>query len=91
MGSELIERKDLSYTELALSIDHASSEQIADWQLGTTAQWADEALQHRSRIYAIQRGDDLGFEYMYRNWDLVEQQLLKGGVRLAGVLNELFR
>lgn len=89
--SEMIERKDLSYTELAASLDHATASEIASWQAGSTAQWAEEALQYRARIYPAESGTDLGYEYLYQNWSLVEQQLLKGGIRLAGVLNEAFR
>ena len=89
--SEMIERKELSFTELAASIDHATPIEIAAWQGGGTALWAEEAMQFRGRIYPKETGADLGYEYLYRNWPLVQQQLVKGGIRLAGVLNDLFR
>ncbi len=48
-------------------------------------------MAYRDQIYAVAPGDELGYEYSYRNWPLVRQQLSKGGVRLAGILNEIFR
>jgi hypothetical protein len=32
----------------------------------------------------------LGYNYNFQFIDTINQQLLKGGVRLAGVLNQLF-
>ena len=42
-------------------------------------------------IYDVKASDDLGYPYAYQHWPLVRAQLLKGGVRLAAVLNEVFR
>ncbi len=89
--SGMIEERKLSYTELANSIDHASKAEVRSWQLSTTVDWTAEAVVLRPQVYGAEKGADIGYEYMYANWPTVEQQLVKAGVRLAGVLNELFR
>jgi hypothetical protein len=89
--SGMIDERKLSYTELANSIDHASKAEVRVWQSTTTADWAAEAMLLRPQVYNVEKGADIGYEYMYTNWPTVEQQLEKAGIRLAGVLNELFR
>ncbi|MEO8591085.1 MAG: S1/P1 nuclease [Flavobacteriales bacterium] len=89
--SEMIEQVGLSYTELALSLDHIGEAQRTDWQRGTPADWAQEAVAYRAQVYAVKSGDDIGYNYLYKNWPLVQQQLAKGGIRLATVLNEVFQ
>lgn len=88
--SGMIDHKQLSYTELAEAVDHASKDQVQKWTKGTVADWADEAVQYREQVYAIGDKDYLSYEYVYKNWDLVQQQLQKAGVRLAGVLNAIY-
>ncbi len=89
--SGMIDERKLSYTELAHSIDHATRNQVSAWQRHTTVEWTAEAVLLRPQLYPAEKGADIGYEYMYANWPTVEQQLLKAGIRLAGVLNELFR
>ncbi|MGB0177651.1 MAG: S1/P1 nuclease [Owenweeksia sp.] len=88
--SEIIDSKQLSYTELAESIDNASKDQVRMWQKGTVTDWAAEATTYREQVYETDDPDRMGYEYMYKNWDLMQQQLEKGGIRLAGLLNEIF-
>lgn len=87
---DLIDGSQLSYTELARSLDHATREQIAQWSRGTAADWAQENVALRARIYPEKPGADLGYAYQYRQWPLVQEQLLKGGIRLAALLNGIF-
>ncbi|HAD96201.1 MAG TPA: S1/P1 Nuclease [Cryomorphaceae bacterium] len=88
--SEIIDSKQLSYTELAEAVDHASADQIKKWQSGTVAEWAQEAITYREQVYETGDTDKMGYRYMYQNWDLLQDQLEKGGIRLAGLLNEIF-
>ncbi len=44
------------------------------------------------KIYSdIKPDDKLGYLYNYKFIEIVNQRLLKGGVRLAGLLNEIFK
>ena len=89
--SQLIEHKEYSYSELVEVIDFTTTEQINLWQSSTTADWADEAAIIRETIYPDKGLEKIGYEYAYQHWDLMQEQLLKSGVRLAGVLNSLFQ
>jgi len=88
--SGMIELEELSYSELAASLDRPSKERVRAWQLGSVANWAEENIVLRPAIYAVERGDNLGYEYKYLNWPVVREQLLKGGIRLAALLNAIY-
>ncbi|MBP6535009.1 MAG: S1/P1 nuclease, partial [Arenimonas sp.] len=50
--SDMIERTNLSYTELAdFASQNRARRQIQQWQSGTPVQWAEESKKLRSRIY----------------------------------------
>jgi hypothetical protein len=85
----MIDGTELSYTELAESLDKPTPEQIKSWQGSTVLDWANESMSYRTQIYEI--GDSkLGYEYSYKNMNTVRLRLLQGGVRLAGILNEIY-
>lgn len=88
--SEIIDSKQLSYTELAASVNHPTKDQVCEWQKGSVVDWAHEAMQYRPQVYDTGGRDNLSYTYMYQNWDLVQLQIEKAGVRLASMLNEIF-
>ena len=88
--SQMIDDKKYSYTELATIIDKADRGELFMWQKGNIRDWAHEAMQYREQIYDIPTDKKLSYEYQYKNWNLCKKQLLKGGVRLAGILNEIY-
>lgn len=94
--SAIIDRERLSFTELADFIDHPSLPRVEEWQSSGLLDWMEESRQLRETIYA-ESGDfeddsdtRLGFEYSFVNLPRIEAQLLKAGVRLAGILNSIF-
>lgn len=89
--SGMIDQDGLSYSELACSVDHASAAQIKEWTKGGAEQWAQENVAMRESIYPEAAGANLGYEYQYAHWPLVQQQLLKAGIRLSGILNAVFK
>lgn len=88
--SGMVDQSQLSFSELARSLDHASTQEINEWSKGTAADWAQENLAFRPAIYDLEPGAEIGYEYQYKNWPVVQEQLLKAGIRLAGVLNAIF-
>lgn len=88
--SGIIDQKGLSYTELAKSIDNASKDQIARWTVGKAVNWAEECMSLRKQVYDIGGAENLSYEYMFKNWALVQEQLNKAGIRLAGILNSIY-
>lgn len=89
--SEMIDSRGWSFSELAQQIDVADKTQILGFQNSLNpANWAEEAMQYRPQIYNTGDTERMGYRYTYDNWSLLEEQLLKGGLRLAGLLNEIF-
>lgn len=88
--SEMIDDSKLSYTELSASINHPTRKQIDEWQNSGVMDWVYEAVELRNQVYDLPDDLQLGYRYQYKNFDTVEKQLLKGGIRLAGVLNDIY-
>jgi len=89
--SKLIDFQQLSYTEYAASINHTTPAQRAEWQSAPISKWLFESNQIAEVLYTdIKPGDDLGYKYNFSHIDTLNRQLLKAGVRLAGVLNSIF-
>lgn len=89
--SDLIEHFGMSYTELACDLPPITKQERIEMQEGNVRIWVEESHQLATEIYgSVAAGDRLGYRYKYLYWDTVEQQLLKGGIRLAAVLNEIF-
>lgn len=98
--SKLIDQADLSFTELADFIDHASDEQVTAWQDDSVLDWIQESATLReAELYPMEDFPEhvdhdgrlnLSYRYVYLKMPVVEQRLLQGGIRLAGLLNEAF-
>lgn len=88
--SGMINYTKLSYTEFSTAINHPTDQQIAKWQDSNVLDWAYEAMELRDQVYDLAADRKIGYEYQYHNRDLLDQQLLKGGIRLAGILNDIY-
>lgn len=88
--SDMINSYQLSFTELARKINHPADEQIEDWQQATVRDWAMESKSYRGQVYDLPADRRIGWEYRYQYFDIVEKRLLQAGIRLAGVLNDIY-
>jgi len=90
--SQLIEFQQLSYTEYTAMINHTTVAERTEWQKAPISQWLFESNQIANKLYSeTKTGDALnGYKYNFEHIATVNQQLLKAGVRLAGVLNQIF-
>lgn len=88
--SGMIDGQKYSYTEYVEWIDHASDEQITKWQSTGVLGWAMESLSHRDQVYDLPDSKKISYRYDYNNIELVNERLLQAGIRLAGVLNEIY-
>ena len=88
--SGMIESVRLSYTELAASINYTTPEQVKRWQSTGVREWARESVALRDRVYDLPKDKQLGYRYRYENYQIVERRLLQAGIRLAGILNEIY-
>ena len=89
--SGMIDGQNLSYTEWVLRINHADKAQVAKWQNDGINDWAVESMTMRSSVYDIGDQKNLTYRYDYDHIAQVEQRLLQAGVRLAGVLNDIYK
>jgi hypothetical protein len=89
---QLIAFQELSYTEYARAINHPTAAQKASWQKQGVADWVIDSYAITSDIYRDieQAGSKLSYRYNFDHIKTVDQQLLKGGVRLASMLNQIF-
>ncbi|NOT51034.1 MAG: S1/P1 nuclease [Chitinophagaceae bacterium] len=89
--NSLVEFQQYSYTEYATVLDIVSEEQIAEWQNSALEDWFYDSYVLANKVYASVPADGkLGYKYNYIFQKDLDQQLLKGGVRLAKMLNEAF-
>lgn len=90
--SQLIDFQQLSYTEYTAAINYTTAAQRAEWQKAPISEWLFESNQIAEKLYSeVKSGDSIsGYKYNFNHIDIVNQQLLKAGVRLAGLLNQLF-
>lgn len=88
--SDMIESRQMSYTEIAMNVDVIGESKINEWQSSSVRDWAEESMEFRDAVYNLPDDNRLGYEYRYRNYDIVEKRLVQAGIRLAGVLNEIY-
>jgi hypothetical protein len=89
--SQLIDFQQLSYTEYATAINHTTPAEVTEWQSAPISKWLFESNQIAEILYTdIKPEDNLSYKYNFAHIDTLNRQLLKAGVRLAGVLNQLF-
>ena len=87
--SQMIESKQFSYSELS-DLLMCSNDKFPDAYRNTDLDlWVSEAVALRPQIYSFDDEENLSYRYLYDNWETVKTQLLKGGLRLAAVLNEI--
>ncbi|MGB2758378.1 MAG: S1/P1 nuclease, partial [Maribacter stanieri] len=90
--SNLINENGMSFTELASEYPKMSKQQIKFLQDGSLLDWVEESHLLAEKLYAsVEPGEKLSYRYSYDWWDTAANQLQKGGVRLAAVLNEAFK
>jgi len=89
---KLIEGQQLSYTEYATAINHTTEGEVSRWQKQPIWLWFYQSNQLANNIYneIKQPEQKLSYRYNYDHIATVNSQLLKGGVHLAGLLNQIF-
>ncbi|WBX73105.1 S1/P1 nuclease [Tenacibaculum pacificus] len=89
--SGLINKWDMSYLELADNAKDLSKEQIKALQNGDVIDWMKDTHKLTKKVYgSVKSGDKLSYRYSYDYFPVVREQLQKGGLRLAKLLNEIF-
>ncbi len=80
-----------SYSEWQNQIDRASDDEIVLMQSGEPEDWMKETFEICRRIYAeTPEGTVISYDYIDRFTPVIETQFLRGGYRLARLLNEIY-
>src|SRR5688572_5887535 len=87
--SDMIDGTRLSYTELAESLYKPNAAEVKTWQSTGVRDWAKESISYRKQVYDI-GNTKLGYEYQYKYFSIARDRLTQAGVRLAGILNEIY-
>ena len=88
--SGIINETKLSYTEFSTAINHPTRQQLNKWQQGDVLDWAYESREIRKEAYELPADRQISYRYMYEHRKTIDRQLLKSGIRLAHVLNEIY-
>ena len=87
--NSLVDFQQYSYTEYARVLDIAADEEVKAWQHSSLEDWFYDSYTLANRVYASVPGDGkLGYKYNYIFQNDLDRQLLKGGVRLAELINK---
>ena len=92
--SKLIEHSGLDYQQLASTCDRATPVQIRQWQSDPVVKWMWESYEITSKLYAevdAMSSRSIGQDYYTAHWPIIQQRLEQAGIRLAGLLNVLFK
>jgi hypothetical protein len=89
---QMIEGQELSYTEYVKAINFTTPQQRNEWQKLPLTNWFYESYKISEDLHTELKTPEpkLSYQYSYLHINTVNEQLLKGGVRLAGLLNEIF-
>ncbi|WP_313580232.1 S1/P1 nuclease [Chishuiella sp.] len=90
--SKLVDYENYSYTEYSNLLDIETKQERKAIQEGNYADWIYGSYVIANKIYAnVKMDEKLGYRYHYEYKYTVEDQLLKGGLRLAKVLDSIFK
>lgn len=89
---KLIGFQQLSYTEYAASINNPTAKQKADWKKFTLQDWIYDSYKFAEIVYADYKPEDrIGYEYNFKFVVPMNEQLLKGGLHLAYLFNDIYK
>ncbi|MBS9525501.1 S1/P1 nuclease [Litoribacter alkaliphilus] len=89
--TKMIEGQNLSFTEIATHLNkRADAETVKRYQKASLEDWLTEAMELRPMVYDLPDNKRLSYQYNYKYYHHVEERLLAAGLRLAGLLNEIY-
>lgn len=80
-----------TYDEWTEQIDRATAEQEAEMVKGTPKEWGRETFEWATKVYTATPAETkISYDYVAEWTPVVEEQFLKGGLRLAHILNRIY-
>ena len=89
--SGMIDGEQLSFTEWAMFLDHSEKGEIERLQNSKPLDWVNESKALRASVYDTKGEDNLTYQYVYSHQAIVHRRLKEAGIRLAGLLNEIYK
>jgi hypothetical protein len=90
--SGLINKQGETFEQMAIGYDKATSKEITAWQSTDPMQWAYESYQISTKLYAEADKDKSPGDAYYQQYiPIVQQRIEMAGIRLAGILNAIFK
>ena len=90
--SGLIDYAGMTYKELAQACDDVPKQDKLAWQKDDVATWAFESYIISQQLYAEAAvNPEFDYDYYPKHADLIKKRLAQAGIRLAGVLNEIYK
>lgn len=87
--TKIIESQNLSYSEFTTALDTNDLALIRTYQGAAVIDWVNESADIRDEIYNIGEGE-FSYPYLFQHLPIIKSRLLKAGIRLAGVLNDIY-
>jgi hypothetical protein len=90
--SGLIDYAGMSYKELAANCDVFQKKETEVWQKDDVIKWAFESYEISKQLYA-EAAQNPEFDYTYypQHADSVKKRVAQAGIRLAAILNEIYK
>ena len=90
--SDIIDSSKMSYTELTNNLPRLSNSKKKEYESSPIEVWVKETHDLTKKIYKdLPENINLGYRYRYENFDTIRLQLLKAGLRLAYILDDIFK
>ena len=92
--TKLLEHQGLSYEQLASKYDNVPAKTIGQWQKDPLIKWVWESYEISTKLYAEvdQMGSrKIGEAYYQKHLPTIEVRIQQAGIRLAGVLNTIYK
>ena len=90
--SDIIDNSKLSFTELSQNLPTISLEKRKIITSSSIDSWIQETHVLTKKIYMeLPENKNLGYKYSYENFEVIRYQLLKAGLRLAFILDDIFK
>ena len=90
--SEIVESAHRwGYSEWQEQVDRATPKQVKAMEQGTPNDWIEETVVLANKVYeSAAKTSNMSYDYVAEYAPIIEQQFLKGGIRLAKLLEEIY-
>jgi hypothetical protein len=92
--SKLIDHQGLTFEQMAEKYDQVSAAQVKAWQSDPLIKWIWESYEITSKLYPeidALNNRTIDDSYYQAHIGIIQERIEKAGVRLAGVLNDIFK